>query len=82
MGNLTTLLNKIQPAIYSEKTTVENRNGANAEFLSNVTEINVFLTIDRIKRESPIIAELEQQGAITIIGALYDVENGRVTFFN
>ena len=81
MGNLTTLLNKIQPAIYSEKETVENRNGSNETFVKNVTELNVFLTIDRIKRESPIIAELEQQGAIKIIGGLYDVENGRVTFF-
>ena len=81
MGNLTTLLNKIQPAIYSEKETVENRNGSNEVFVKNVTELNVFLTIDRIKRESPIIAELEQQGAIKIIGGLYDVENGRVTFF-
>lgn len=81
MGNLTTLLNKIQPAIYKENETIENRNGSNAEFVKNVTEINVFLTIDRIKRESPIIAELEQQAAIKIIGGLYDVENGRVTFY-
>lgn len=81
MGNLTTLLNKIQPAIYKEKETVENRNGSNEAFVKNVTELNVFLTIDRIRRESPIIAELEQQGAIKIIGGLYDVENGRVTFF-
>lgn len=81
MGNLTTLLNKIQPAIYTEKETVENRNGSNEAFVKNVTESNVFLTIDRIKRESPIIAQLEEQGAIKIIGGLYDVENGRVTFF-
>jgi len=81
MGNLTTLLNKIQPAIYQEKETVENRTGSNEAFVKNVTEINVFLTIDRIRRESPIIAELEQQGAIKIVGGLYDVENGRVTFF-
>jgi len=81
MGNLTTLLNKIQPAIYQEKETVENRTGSNEKFVKNVTEINVFLTIDRIRRESPIIAELEQKGAIKIIGGLYEVENGRVDFF-
>lgn len=81
MGNLTTLLNKIQPAIYSEKTTVDDRNGNNAAFVKNVTELNVFLTIERIRRESPIIAELEQHGEIKIIGGLYDVENGKVTFY-
>ncbi len=81
MGNLTTLLNKIQPAIYQENETVENRTGSNEAFVKNVTEINVYLTIDRIRRESPIIAELEQKGAIKIVGGLYDVENGRVAFF-
>ena len=82
MGNLTTLLNKIQPAIYNEKETVGKRDGSNEQFVKNVTQLNIFLTIDRIKRESPIIAELEQQGNIKIIGALYDVENGKAHFFD
>lgn len=81
MGNLTTLLNKVQPAIYNEKTTTENRDGSNAKFVKNVTEINVHLTIDRIRRESPIIAEMEQAGEIKIVGGLYDVENGKVVFY-
>lgn len=81
MGNLTTLLNKIQPAIFNEKTTVENRDGSNAVFVKNVTELNVHLTIDRIRRESPIIAELEQEGQIKIIGGMYDVETGMVSFY-
>lgn len=81
MGNLTTLLNKVQPAIFNEKTTTENRNGSNTQFVENVTELNVHLTIDRIRRESPIIAELEQQGSIKIIGGLYDVETGKVKFY-
>src|SRR5690349_15419061 len=57
MGHLTTLLNKVQPAIYAEKAIKENRTGANPDFVKNVTELNVQLTIDRIRRESPIIAE-------------------------
>lgn len=82
MGNLTTLLNKIQPAIYHEKVTKDNRTGSNISFVKNVTELNVSLTIDRIRRESPIIAELESTGQIKIVGAMYDVENGEVTFFD
>ncbi|MDA6071042.1 carbonic anhydrase family protein [Flavobacterium sp. AC] len=81
MGNLTTLLHKIQPAILNEKTTKENRDGSNADFVKNVTEINVHLTIERVRKESPIIAELEQQEKIKIIGALYDVETGKVKFY-
>lgn len=81
MGNLTTLLNKIQPAIYNEKVTRENRTGSNSEFVNNVTELNVHLTIERIRRESPIISELETTGQIKIVGGVYDVENGKVNFF-
>lgn len=81
MGNLTTLLNKIQPAIFNEKNTTANRDGSNTDFVNNVTEINVHLTMERIRRESPIIAELEQQGAIKIVGGLYNVETGIVNFY-
>lgn len=81
MGNLTTLLNKIQPAIFNEKTTLEHRNGSNADFVNKVTELNVHLTIDRVRRESPIIAEMEQLGQIKIVGGLYDVETGEVEFY-
>ena len=82
MGNLTTLLNKIQPAIYKEEETTDNRNGSNEKFVNNVTELNVFLTIDRIRRESPIIAQLEHEGTIKIVGGIYNVENGKVIFLN
>jgi carbonic anhydrase len=81
LGNLTTLLNKVQPAIFHERTVTENRTGSNPEFVNKVTELNVHLTIDRIRRESPVIAELEENHKIKIIGGIYDVENGKVTFY-
>src|SRR5688572_30249815 len=37
MGNLTTLLKKIEPAIFSEKQTTNNRTGSNIAFVNNVT---------------------------------------------
>lgn len=82
MGNLTTLLNKVQPAIVAEKETKENRTGSNEKFVNNVTTLNVHLTIDRIRRESPIIAELEREGKIKIVGGIYEVKSGKVTFFD
>ncbi|MEQ1732060.1 MAG: carbonic anhydrase family protein [Bacteroidia bacterium] len=82
MGNLTTLLNKIQPAIFNEKITLDNRTGTNQTFVNNVTEINVHLTIERIRRESPIIAEMEQTEQLKIVGGVYDVETGVVSLFN
>jgi carbonic anhydrase len=81
MGNLTTLLNKIQPAIFNEKTTTENRDGSNTTFVNNVTELNVHLTIERVRRESPIIAGMELEGQLKIVGGLYNVETGEVVFY-
>ncbi|MDQ3291620.1 MAG: carbonic anhydrase family protein [Bacteroidota bacterium] len=81
MGHLTTLLKKIQPAIDQETQTTSERNGKNEAFVENVTNNNIFLTIDRIRKESTILAELEQEGQIKIVGGLYDVETGKVIFY-
>lgn len=80
MGNLTGLLNKIKPAMEAEKLTLKSRDGSNPSFVNNVTELNVKLTIDRIRKESEIIAGLENEGSIKIIGGVYDVETGLVSF--
>ncbi|MBK6364431.1 MAG: carbonic anhydrase [Saprospiraceae bacterium] len=81
MGNLTTLLNKIQPAVYEEKSTLDNRTSKNAEFVEKVASLNVKLTMERIKRESVIIRELEEAGTIKIVGGMYDVDSGKVDFY-
>jgi carbonic anhydrase len=81
LGHLTSLLKKIKPAIESEHTIAENRTADNDSFVYKVTEQNVHLTIDQIREESEIIADLESEGNIKIIGAMYDVETGKVTFY-
>ncbi|MBK8545987.1 MAG: carbonic anhydrase [Saprospiraceae bacterium] len=81
MGNLTTLLNKIQPAVYEEKSTLDNRTSKNAEFVEKVASLNVKLTMERIRRESVIIRELEEAGTIKIVGGMYDVDSGKVDFY-
>lgn len=82
MGNLTGLLEKVLPAIESEKSTQAERNGSNSSFVNNVTKLNVQLTIERIRKESQIVVDLEQQKDIKLIGAVYDVDNGKVEFFD
>jgi carbonic anhydrase len=49
-------------------------------FVDNVTTNNVIHTIERIRRESPIILDLENTGAIKIVGAIYNVDTGSVNF--
>jgi carbonic anhydrase len=81
MGNLTTLLNKIQPAVYEEKSVTTDRTSSNSEFVEKVASLNVRLTMERVRRESVIIRELEESGAIKIVGGMYDVESGIVDFY-
>ena len=82
LNHLTTLLQKVKPAIEKESTTIENRNGSNEIFVNNVTALNVLLTIARIRAESSIIADLENKGVVKIIGGLYNVETGVVNLFD
>jgi carbonic anhydrase len=82
LGNLTTLLNKITPAIREEKNTSINRTSANAEFVQNVTKINVQRNVQSIIQQSAIIHQMVQQGEIGIIGAMYNVSTGKVEFYD
>lgn len=81
MGNLTTLLKKVKPAIDAEKSTKENRNASNAEYVEKVAELNVHLTAQDIPKRSEVLAEMIQNGEITIIGGMYDVQSGVVEFY-
>lgn len=81
VGHITTLLEKVKPAIDQETQTTADRNGNNAEFVNHVTENNVHLTMARVRKESPILADMEKNGEIRIIGGVYDVETGKVDFF-
>ncbi|WNH14152.1 carbonic anhydrase family protein [Thalassobellus suaedae] len=82
LGNLTKMLEKIKPAVkaVSEPTDSSLRNSSNLEFVNNVADKNVLLTIDRIMDESPVLAEMQNKGEIKIVGAMYDIHTGEVTF--
>lgn len=82
LGNITTLLNKIQPAVNIVKAASENTQQEMSDAsIEEVTKLNIELSIDRIRKESPILAEMEQLGEIEIVGALYSVATGKITFF-
>lgn len=82
MGNLTALLNKIKPAIEAETTITENRNSGNKEFVYRVTDLNIHHAIKEISAKSPLLAEMAQNHQIAIMGGVYDVETGAVTFYD
>jgi carbonic anhydrase len=82
MGNLTELLSKIQPAVYQEKKTSDNRNASNAEFVENVAEINVKRNVKNIIERSFILEQMIENGEIGIVGAMHNIETGEVTFYS
>ncbi|HLO73079.1 MAG TPA: carbonic anhydrase family protein [Flavobacterium sp.] len=82
MGNLTELLSKIQPAVYQEKSTTDNRCSKNSEFVENVAEINVKRNVKNIIERSFVLEQMLEEGQIGIVGAMHDIETGKVTFYD
>jgi len=79
LSNITAMLSKIRPVV--EKTTYEGeRTSDNPEFVHEVCENNIQYTMDQIRLNSPILKEMEDNGEIKIIGGVYDMSTGKVTF--
>ena len=74
LGNITALLSKIKPAINE----VKERTGA--VDVEEVTKSNVRQSIIEIRSKSTMLSDLEKEGSIKIVGAVYHVEDGSVTF--
>lgn len=84
MGNLTELLSKIQPAVYAESETAnaEKRNSKNGKFVENVATINVKRSVKSIIERSFILEQMVENGEIGVIGAMYNIETGKVEFYD
>ena len=80
LGNLTTLLNLIQPSVYFERTVIENRTSNNAEFVNKVAHIQVRRTVEGVIERSMVLREMIEKGEIGLVGAMYDISSGSVYF--
>ena len=83
MGNLTELLSKLQPAVYSESetTAIDKRNSKNGKFVENVASLNVKRSVKSIIERSFILEEMLNSGEIGIVGAMYNIDSGKVEFY-
>jgi carbonic anhydrase len=79
MGNLTGLLARIKPAITATKFDGD-KSSKNPAYVDAVARTNVVLTLDGVRRRSPILSDLETKGTIRIAGAMYDLATGTVQF--
>ncbi len=82
MGHLTGLLHKIKPAVSLATQYFEGEtNSKNELFMEKVCHCNVELTIQEIIKQSPILHDLKEQGQIDIVGGIYNMKKGTVSFF-
>ena len=70
-GHLTDLVKAIHPAIESVK-------DADGDLLDNAVKANAQQVADQIRQNRPVLADLAATGQITVLPALYHLENGHV----
>jgi carbonic anhydrase len=79
LGNLSTLLDKIRPAIEKCAHFQGEKTSKSPDFVDLVIRENVKVTVDAIRAQSPVLKEMEKNGEIKIAGAYYDMDTGVVT---
>lgn len=80
MASLQMLLDGIKPAVPAQD--AEAKSSKNTEFVNEVIVNNVQRTVADIRDQSPTMATMEAEGKLKIIGAVYDMESGKVDFLN
>lgn len=73
LGNITALLSKIKPAVESCSGIEFDDDGIEQVIVENVKK-----SIDCIRKDSPLLLEMETNNEIKIVGAVYDVSSGHV----
>src|SRR5262245_24749077 len=76
LGNLTGLLAKVHPAIEE----AQCRDAKDAACVDKVAEKNVLRSAKEIRDKSPYLAKALDEGKIRLVGAMYDLSTGKVTF--
>lgn len=77
LGNITSMLANIRPAVDGVKYAGKRRSD-NPKFARMVTEANVRMTLDSIRKNSPVLRDLEKRGKIVMVGGIYDMKQGKV----
>jgi carbonic anhydrase len=80
LGNITGMLANIRPAVERSKNFDGEQVVSNAAFVERVTHENVLHAIETIRKNSPILKEMEDRGQIKIVGGYYDMKTGLIDF--
>ena len=77
LGNITHLLKNLKPAVEAVVTDGK-RDSTNKEFVHDVVQKNVKLTMDRVREKSSILKSMEEKEEIKIVGGVYSLQTGEV----
>lgn len=70
-GHIPSLVSALKPSVKAVM-------GQPGDLLANATEENVRLTVKKLKSATPILSEAVESGKLKILGAVYDLKDGRV----
>lgn len=83
LGNLTALLNKIQPAVEKIKNASSKAiNCSDHKTVNDIAKQNVLDMIQQVQDKSPIIQEQIKNNQVMIVGAMHDLSTGKIIFFD
>jgi len=74
-GHIITLINAIKPAVEKAKL------HGTTNILDQAIRENIKMEVEQLKNLEPVLAKRVREGSIKIIGALYDLDSGKVEFF-
>jgi carbonic anhydrase len=80
LGNLTQTLSNIAPAVYAVNDVKGSRSSKNPDFVQQVADENVRLTVAALTERSAVLSQLVAENKLKIVGAMYDVATGQVSF--
>ena len=79
LGKLTGLLNKLKPAVNAARRSAKQDK---KDLIDLAAEQNVRMTVKEISRQSRVLKALLDREEIEIVGAMYDIANGKVDFLD
>ncbi len=82
LGHLTGLLDHIQPSVAEAKAKYPGVAATDGKFIEEVAELNVNHVLQQIREQSPVLRELIDSGKVGLVGGIYDLDSGKVQFFN
>lgn len=80
LGHINALVSEIQPSVKEVTPEGETCSSKNLDLVNDIAKHNVQRTIDELMEKSDVISKQVEDGEVKVVGALYDVKTGKVTF--